>query len=188
MEIVKLSKNSDIDQVVEISNQYLLNFSQITNPSYIENIEKTGFFITPHILEDLKNDKDILLGIKEENIVVAYIWVSPSDGVKKEYTWSDLQIKEKIFGKKNYYINQIGVLKSQQGKGLAGKLLDSLSSWLIDKTRDYLVASIAYSPIKNQASIGFNQKHGFKQVAISPKVKFHEFENYQSALFAKKMN
>jgi GNAT superfamily N-acetyltransferase len=184
----KLYTDFDLEQIIEIQNQYLLNFSQIANASYVESIEKTGFFITPHTLADLKKDGDILIGIKEKDKVIAYIWVSPSDGVKKEYTWSSRQIKEKIFGKKNYYINQIGVLKSHQGKGFGGKLLENLSLWFTDKSRKYIVASVAYYPIKNKASIGFNLKHGFKQVAISPKVKFHQFENYQSVLLARKIS
>jgi len=188
LKVIEILNDFDRQQIINISNENLLDFSKIKNKDYIEEISKNGFLIAPHILEDLKKDGDILLGIKEGDQVIAYIWASPTDGINKEYTWSNPQIKEKIFGKKNYYLNQIGVSKSHQHQGLGGKLINSLPLWFTDKTRKYIVASIAYGPIKNQASIGFNQKHGFEQVAISPIVKFHQFENYQSLLFAKKIN
>jgi GNAT superfamily N-acetyltransferase len=185
--VVKLSSVSDLEQVVKISNQNLLDFSQINNAEYVSNIEKSGFFIAPCIIDDLINDKNkIVLGIKENNDVIAYIWVSTNID-NHEYEWFDQEYKKSILGNETYYLKKIGVLKTQLGKGLGSILMKNLGQWLYNKNLKLIVASVAFAPIKNLASIGFNEKHGFEKVAISPKVKYMNFTDYQCVLFAKKL-
>lgn len=186
-EVVRLSTISDLEQVVEISNQNLLDFSKINNPEYVANIEKSGFFIAPCTIDDLIKDKNrIILGIKDDNKVLAYIWITINID-NHEYDWFDLEYKENIIGKETYYFKKIGVLKSQQGKGFGSVLWKNIEKFLDNKNLTYIVASVAFGPIKNLASIGFNQKHGFEKVAISPKVKYMDFDDYQCVLFAKKL-
>ena len=184
--ILKLTSDSDLRQVVEISNQNLLDFSQINNLEYVVNIEKSGFFIAPCTIKDLINDKNkIVLGIKDNDKVIAYIWVSVNID-NHEYEWFDHDYKNNIIGKETYYLKKIGVAKTHQGKGLGNILLENLGQWLDNKNLKLIVASVAFAPIKNLASIGFNEKHGFKKVAISPKVKYMNFSDYQCVLFVKK--
>lgn len=185
-QVVKLTSVSDLEQVVEISNQNLLDFSKINNPEYVVNIEKGGFFIAPCTAEDLINDKNkIVLGIIENDKVIAYIWVSTNID-NHEYEWLDQECKKNIFGKETYYLKKIGVAKAQLGKGMGSILMENLWQRLDSKNLDLIVASIAFAPIKNLASIGFNEKYGFKKVAVSPKVKYMNFSDYQCVLFAKK--
>ena len=186
-QVTQLTSDSDLKQVVEISKQNLLDFSKIKDPKYVSSIEKNGFFIAPCTIEDLIKDRNkILLGIKEDNQILAYVWVSKNIDIHV-YDWFDQGYKENISGKETYYLKKIGVLKSQLGKGLGSILLENLQQFLSDKTLKYIVASVAFSPIKNLASIGFNEKHGFKKIAISPKVKYMDFDDYQCVLFAKKL-
>lgn len=187
--IVELKSDADLKQVVEISSQNLLDLSRLSDKDYLYNIKKSGFFIANNTLKDLRNDKNkIILGFKDNDQIVAFIWVTVFTD-NHQYDWFDQNKKDEIFGKKIYYLKRIGVAKIKQGQGLGGKLLESLiNTWLDDKSIKYLVASVADSPVRNLASIGFNLKYGFEKVAISPKVSYSVFKEYQCLLFAKKIH
>lgn len=185
---IEIKDNLDFEQVIEIQKQSLLDFSKISNLNYRDEIRNNGFFIAPYTLDELIEDKNkILLGIKEKNEVLAFVWVSEYVN-DRDYIWFDEKIKENIFNKKIYKLKAIGVTKSKQGKGLASELLKNLNLYLKDKSIKYLVASIATNPIKNSASANFHKKNGFEEVAISPKHEYFEFKDYQCSLFAKKLD
>ena len=185
---MKIIGDSDLKQIVEISKLNLLDFSKISDVNYVENIERTGFFVAPYTLDDLKDDKNkILLGVKKDGKIVAYIWISV-DIDNHKYNWCNQKFEKEIFGQKIYNLKRIGVVKEKKGQGLASELLKSVSEYLVDKSIKYLIASVAYSPIKNLASIGFLQKNGFEKVAISPEVPHYKFDNYQCLLLAKRIN
>ena len=186
--VMKIIEDSDLKQVVEISKLNLLDFSKISDEYYVENIKKTGFFIAPYTLNDLKNDKNkILLGVKENNKIVAYIWISVGTDNHK-YDWYDQKFEREISGQKIYNLKRIGAIKERTGLGLASELLKSVNEYLVDKSIKYLIASVAYNPVSNLASIGFLEKNGFEKVAISPKVSHYKFESYQCLLLAKRIN
>lgn len=186
--IVEIKDDDDLKQVIEIQKQSLLDFSKISDLNYREEIQNNGFFIAPYTLDELVEDKNkILLGIKERNEVLAFVWVSEYVD-NRDYIWSDAKIKENIFNKKIYKLKAIGVKKSKQGQGLASELLNNLNSYLNDKSIKYLVGTIAVNPIKNLASINFHKKNGFEEVAISPKHEYFEFKDYKCSLFAKKLD
>jgi ribosomal protein S18 acetylase RimI-like enzyme len=186
--IVEVVNEFDLKQVVEISKLNLLDFSQISEVNYVENIEKTGFFIAPYNLDDLRNDRNkILLGVKEDNKIVAFIWISV-DTDNHKYNWCDKKFEKEISGQKIYNLKRIGVTKEKNGQGLASELLKSVNEYFFDKSIKYLLASVAYSPIKNLASIGFLEKNGFEKVAISPEVPHYKFDNYQCLLLAKRID
>lgn len=186
--IVEIKNNLDFGQVIEIQKQSLLDFSKISDLNYITKIQNNGFFIAPFTLDELIEDKNkILLGIKEKNEVLAFIWVSEYIN-NRDYLWFDEKIKEKIFDKKIFKLKAIGVIKSKQGQGLASELLKNINLLLNNKSIKYLVGSIAINPIKNLASINFHKKNGFEEVAISPKHEYFEFKDYQCSLFARKLD
>ena len=186
--IIEIKDNLDFEQVIEIQKQSLIDFSKISDLNYINEIQNNGFFIAPYTLTEILEDKNkILIGIKEENKILAFVWVSEYIE-NHDYIWFDEKIKEKIFDKKIYKLKAIGVTKTKQGQGLASELLKNLNLYLKDKSIKYLVGSIANNPIKNLASINFHKKNGFEEVAISPKHEYFEFKDYQCSLFAKKLD
>jgi ribosomal protein S18 acetylase RimI-like enzyme len=186
--IVEISTDLELKQVVKISNQSLLDFSRLTDKNYVTYIQKNGFFIAPYNLEELRKDKNkILLGIKEQNKIVAYIWISVFFD-DHQYDWLDKNVQTEISNQKIYKLKGIGVFTSYQGKGLASKLLKQSTLRLKDKSIKYLVSTVANYPVRNSASIAFHEKNGFQKVAVSPKVSYYGFDKYQCVLFAKKVN
>jgi GNAT superfamily N-acetyltransferase len=184
--VVEILSDLDLKQVIEIQKDSLLDFSKIDESSYVDEINKKGFFIAPYSFDEFKKDKNkILLGIKEKDKVLAYIWISVVVDDHKYNKWINDEIKKEIFNRKIYKIKGIGVEKNKLDQGLGSKLLESLDNYLLDKSIKYLVSSIAFNPIKNLASLKFHKKLGFKKIAISPKVKYYGFDNYQCVLMAK---
>ena len=176
-----------MEQVVQISNQNLLDTSRLNDANYVTNIEKSGFFIAPCKLANiLKDENRIVLGIKDENHVLAYIWLTKKIEIQ-EYTWTDKTAQAGIINQEAYFLKKIGMVQTQQGRGLGTTLMNNLGPLLKNHSIKFLYALVAYNPIKNLASIGFNLKHGLKQVAISPKVTYSGFKDYQCVLFAKEL-
>ena len=189
MKIIKLLTDREFMEVIEIQKENLLDFTRVNNPDYAGEIEKKGFFIAPCSLDELKNDKEkILIGIEENNKILAYVWVSVMVDNHKYNNWKSEEIEKNIFDKKIYKIKEIAVKKTELGKGWGGILLKALEEYLDNKSIKYLVSSVAFYPIKNLASIGFHEKNGFEVVSISPKVEYFGFKKYQCVLMAKKIN
>lgn len=189
MEIIELKTDFELGQVIKIHNESLIDFKKIKDLKYVDEIKKNGFFIAPYSLKELKEDKDkILLGIRKNSKILAFIWVSIFIEKHKYNHWVNKDIKNKVLNKRIYKLKGIGVLKSKARQGLASKLLNEMENYLNDKTIEYLVSSVAFNPIKNLVSIKFHKKNSFKKISISPKVKHFDFDDYQCILMAKKIN
>lgn len=173
--MIQFATGSDLDQIIEIQKQNLFDFSQIKNKDYIANIKKTGFFIAPHSLEELKNEQGkILLVKKEKNQVLAYIWINVCLDKYKN-------------SQKTYKIKEIGVLKNYNRNGFGTELLEYSYQFLTDRSVKYLVSSVAFNPVINLASINFHEKHDFDKVAVSPPLPFLGFKSYQCLIYLKKL-
>ncbi len=181
----------DYEQVKHIKKQLGLNREKLSDNLYKEKIEKEGFLLYP----DLSLEKytsylsDIFLVYEENRKILGFIQISSEHEVKKDspVEWYKPEMKEIYFSQPHAGLHRIALDLRAKGKGIATQLLEEALQKIPHETK-YLFSIVVISPAKNNASIVWHEKHGFEKVARIRYTEHAELEDYQSILYAKKLN
>lgn len=185
--MIQHASDTDLDQIIEIQNQNLFDFSQIKNPEYLTDIKDKGFIVIPYTLAEIKADNSkILLVNKDEDKVLAYLWISLVTD-NHNYLWFGPKIKSRLHSQRIYKIKSLGVLNSHAHQNLNSDILENAYQFLKDESVKFLVSLIAFNPIIDLAAVNFYEKHQFVKAAVSLPVPYLSFGNYQCLLYSKKI-
>lgn len=182
----------DYEQIKSIKNEVGIDRSQLTNPDYKFRLENHGFLLFPEYeLTDFTQDlHKIFLVYEEGESIVGYIRVDtePELATEGNVQWLREDMKPYYFAHPHADLGGIAVSPSAHKKGIGSLLLKAVERELRKDNAPYLFSFIVTSPIKNTPSILFHKKNGFEQIAVINSPENFGLNNYQSFLYAKKLN
>lgn len=175
-----LATIEDVQDIVEINNSYVglndvggflvIHFDEHQIKQLLE-IGEIQFFIA-------KNKEGELLGYAE-------VGDSLDHALLNDMTWNDdnqRKYTESILAGKYVYVKQLAVKKGHQRRGIASFIYRRIEEFV----NCPVVAFAANIPKRNEPSMRFHEKHGFKNVSRLHRINFGEFTEYESILYIKK--
>ncbi|ADU32081.1 GNAT family N-acetyltransferase [Evansella cellulosilytica] len=167
-------QKKDIASIVEINHMYL-DYS--SNSFLLKKLTKE------QVLATMKNgvNEYYVVEFEDKGTVVGYIEIAPQieRNILDEVSWKkDVQVNP-LKTKRYQYIEQVATHRDYLGSGVGTFLYRSLLSSATKPT----AAFVATKPIKNEASIHFHEKLGFKRIGTYTADTFLHFKNYESILY-----
>jgi N-acetylglutamate synthase-like GNAT family acetyltransferase len=151
------------------------------NSFYLDRINKSqGFLILKRNFEYVKSKLENYRVLIENGKVLGYIEIEHATlGKFLQLEWFDIEYHKFIKSHNDFmYIEQIAVNNEYVGRGAGKFLVDNI----INEYTEYpFLSSIITKPYRNNASIEFHTKCGFRQVALENFI--YESHDYESLLF-----
>lgn len=166
------SKNETIDDLLSLQQSLIIPL-QIPIPE--ENAKKGYLLIqmTPEYINNLLEQKNgLIVCAYHKKSLLGYVLLIDISEFKELYedenigsieTDIDLSVLEKLLSQPNVgYIEQIGVRSDYSRKGIGTQLIETCKRI----KSNGLVADVFLEPLKNEASLQFFSKKGFKKTGI----------------------
>jgi hypothetical protein len=172
--IYRSATKDDVSSIVMINN------------SRLDRESKSGFVLNSYSEDDVLTKIDspsVFIYVVENNgQAVGYLELAKKvdSRIPDELDWVTTELKEQFLKASPIYIDRICLLEGDYSKG-AGSYIYQLLDILFPKTSFYCF--IVTSPITNENSERFHQKHQFIKVSTFNSDYYAGFNNYQSALY-----
>lgn len=189
-------KEKDLQSLLSLINDNALDPKKIKDKVYVQNKSDNGFLIGKVTLDDLaKKLENIFFIAKEGEDVIGYIRLDK--GFDNEFVdidnrggveWLHLEFKNKYYFKDHFEIGGVLVLPGYGRRNVGSKLLEKALKELEFHNCSSIFSFVPINPIKNEPSLKFHLKNGFKIIAKLKPVDLWGFKNYQSVLLMKDIN
>ena len=162
-ENVEFATSQDIGEMVAICATQLVANREGDNA---QNMGKSGFLIvelTKDQAKDIINDsKDSLaLILKRDDEILGYLTAFDIKKTEDEFRQKVFSVPQlQKFGKKIFYYNQIA--KKPNSKNVGKKLTLAMVDEAKKRGNSCIICKIGHKPFRNEASIAFHEKLGFK--------------------------
>lgn len=168
MNLIRKGNIQDIDSIIAISKEYIDRESRKGRSSFlIRALERD--VVEQHIDE-------FYVYIQNEE-VAGYVWINNAyPSLRAEHT----VFSESIDLNDCIYIKQVAVSSAYARQGIASQLYDFLKQQAPKKKQ---IACIAVEPMRNEASIHFHQKKGFREIGMLRLENYLGFHVYKALVF-----
>jgi len=190
--MIRKAKVEDLEQIYPLYKRYALDISKVNDISYSSKIQKEGFFIDLSDKEDCKKRirSSLIFNVLEDNKkIVGFIDINKEIYFPEEapnIVWLNKEAKFEYFkGKNSTVLHLIAVEPRYRGKGVADELLQNSEEELKKKGYKNIFAIVTTGPLKNNPSISFHNKMGFKKVCETKPIDLFGLKDYESVLFRK---
>ena len=195
--MIRPATAEDYNAIKALREELALDPTQLTDPEYNAQMQTQGFLL-PSGLDRSQFGADISgYAIYEEGVVLGYLFLKSTrtPGMTEDpdsVEWLHPGLKAPYYDPlfPHAYISGVGVSRraSHLGeKGGGGRLLADAEDTARRRGALWLFSMIVSSPIVNQASWRFHEKHGFIPAAITKPTQECGLSNFRNLLLAKKL-
>ena len=170
---IRKAIESDFERIAELH-----NFWSLRNLG--TNLHN-GFLLLETTIEKIRglnSPENIILVAVANDEVVGYLLAVKRPELLDSLNWSE-SLKNTISEQPHHHISEMAVDEKYIKGGVGRKLYAEL---IKQSCADHFSAYVATAPYRNQASISFHEKIGFRSVATFHSKDFCGIENYSSTL------
>ncbi|GAA0327686.1 hypothetical protein GCM10008967_17740 [Bacillus carboniphilus] len=167
----------DIQDIVDINNSYFdggVHTGGFLMKKIIPNDVRKAIDFQERVYFVAKDSKGQTVGYIELNSAFPVEVLGDLEGLSQEEQESILS--------NQYYIEQVAIKEDQQRKGIGSYLYNQVLQTFPDRN---FTAFVVSQPIRNDSSIRFHRKVGFKDAALFKKDQYAGMSPYESILFIK---
>jgi L-amino acid N-acyltransferase YncA len=171
---IRRALNSDSDEIARLHNAWAIR-------NLDSDLDK-GFLLletTPTKIRQLNSENHLLLVAVTNSIIVGYVVAVDFPEMLDSLKWSE-NLKATILGQPHMHISEMAVDKNYVGRGIGRHLYSEI---FVQSAANHFSAYVATAPFRNQSSISFHERIGFRSVATFHSKNFCGIENYSSTLF-----
>ena len=190
--MIRQAIRADLEQVWQIYQQITFDVSQVNDPKYCAEKQKSGFIVSQDSKEDISKrikDSYIFNVFEEEGVVKGLIDINkeiyfPEEA--KNIFWMKPELKQSYFyDPQSTTLHLIVVNPKFQNQGIASQLFDHAITQLKKDSFTKLFAIVTTGPVTNCPSIVWHAQKGFERVCVTYPIDLFGLKGYSSLLFCR---
>jgi ribosomal protein S18 acetylase RimI-like enzyme len=190
---IRQVKATELDEILKLINSNVLDPAKISDRVYTSRLESEGFLIGSLSKEELKKMLDqIFLVVATKQKIIGYLRIDEKiDADFKELDlegfvdWVHTDFKKYYYQLPHFEIGGVLVSKDFGRKNIGASLLYKAMEKLKYRNLKYLFSFVPVAPIRNEPSLKFHLKNGFKIIAKLQPQQLWGMNHYQSVLLMK---
>lgn len=190
---IRQVKATELDDVLQLINANVLDPFRIADKEYVAESGKDGFLIGKLRPEDIKKMLDrVFLVVTSKQKIIGYLRIDEDiDADFKDLDmqgmvdWVHTDFKKYYYQLPHFEIGGVLVSKEFGRKNIGASLLYKAMEILKYRNLKYLFSFVPVSPVRNEPSLRFHLKNGFKVIAKLQPLELWGMKHYQSVLLMK---
>ena len=190
---IRQVKATELAELLQLINSNVIDPVRIADKDYISKLASEGFLVGKLHEDEIKKMLDrIFLVVTSKQRIIGYLRIDEEIDVDfKELDmqgmvdWVHTDFKKYYYQLPHYEIGGVLVTKEFSRKNIGAFLLYKAMGMLKYKNLKYLFSFVPVSPVRNEPSLKFHLKNGFKVIAKLQPLELWGMKHYQSVLLMK---
>jgi GNAT superfamily N-acetyltransferase len=190
---IRQVKATELAELLQLINSNVIDPVRINDKDYISKLSSEGFLVGKVHEDEIKRMLDrIFLVVTSKQRIIGYLRIDEEIDVDfKELDmqgmvdWVHTDFKKYYYQLPHYEIGGVLVTKEFSRKNIGASLLYKAMEMLKYKNLKYLFSFVPVSPVRNEPSLKFHLKNGFKVIAKLQPLELWGMKHYQSVLLMK---
>lgn len=190
---IRQVKATELDDILQLINSNVIDPLRITDKAYVARMSDEGFLVGRLKREEITRMVDqLFLVVTSKQKVIGYLRIDEQiDSDFKDLDmqgmvdWVHTDFKKLYYQLPHFEIGGVLVSKEFGRKNIGASLLYKAMEMLKYKNLKYLFSFVPVSPVRNEPSLRFHLKNGFKIIAKLQPLELWGMKHYQSVLLMK---
>ena len=190
---IRQVRKTELDELLDLINSYVLDPSKITDKEYLIRMEANGFLLGKLDKSDIvKMLERVFLVVVHEKKIIGYLRID--EEIDKDLIvldkahsvdWIHSDFKKYYYSNPHFEIGGVLVSKDFSRKNIGAELIYKGMEKLKYRNIKYIFSFVPIFPVRNEPSLRFHLKNGFKIIAKVNANRLWDINNYQSLLLMK---